>query len=197
MDFTPATPQTALFLRFYARCFMYPYEEMGYELQHLFRQLERGGFSEDEYSHLDQILNIINSYQGEEIKTLRENYVMLFSQWEGGKSLCPLIATDFCHRFNINYDSASFVDDLLDSGIPVNPEEPLDSIINYLEHFSLLCDLTQTALSSDELVFYINTHLYSWIPFFCDLLYRAGQISFYKELSLGLKSFLLQFSSNQ
>ena len=109
---------------------------MGYELQHFFRQLEVGDTTGEEYTHLEQILNIINHYQGEEIRDLRENYVILFSQWEGGNPLCPLIASDFMRSLGQQYDPESFMDVLLDSGIPVNPDESLDSIINYLEYFS-------------------------------------------------------------
>ena len=77
MEQSQITPQTPLFLRFYARCFFYPYEEMGYELQHHFRQIEKGAINEEEVSHLEQILNIVNQYQGEDIKFLRENYGLL------------------------------------------------------------------------------------------------------------------------
>ena len=134
------TSQTPLFLRFYARCFLYPYDEMGYELQHLFRQLEQGEINENEVPHLEQVLNIINSYQGEEIKILRENYVSLFAQWEGHKPDCPLLASDFMQGFGKTYDSSPFIEDLLDSGIPVNPEEEMDSIVNHLEYLSVLCE---------------------------------------------------------
>ena len=44
---------------------------MGYELQHLFREIERGEINADEYPHLEQVLNVINHYQGEDIKELR------------------------------------------------------------------------------------------------------------------------------
>jgi TorA maturation chaperone TorD len=186
------TPQTPLFLRFYARCFLYPYEEMGYELQHHFRQLERGEIIEEEISHLEQILNIINHYQGEEIKTLRENYVSLFTQWEGHQPDCPLLAGDFMQGFGKSYDSGPFIDNLLDSGLPVNPEEALDSIVNYLEYMSVLCDGNLEPVSALDFSDFQNKHIYSWIPLFCDVLYQASQISFYKEVATGLKNYILQ-----
>ena len=188
------TINTPLFLRFYARCFTFPYEEMGYELQHIFRQLERGEFSENEFTHLDQVLNVINNYQGEEIKIVRENYVMLFSQWEGGSPLCPLIASDFMHTIGKPYDPETFFDHLMESAVPVNTDEPLDSLLNYLEYFSILCENEWTDLNFDELIEFQDKHIFSWIPSFCDRLYRSSNISFYKEVAVGLQDYLLQFS---
>ena len=186
------TQQAPLFLRFYARCFLYPYEEMGYELQHNFRQLERGEIIEEEIPHLEQVLNIINNYQGEEIKILRENYVSLFTQWEGHQPDCPLLASDFMQGFGKSYDSGPFIDDLLDSGIPVNQEEEMDSIVNHLEYLSVLCEGDLEPVSTLDIADFLNKQINSWIPLFCDVLYQAGQINFYKEVATGLKNYLMQ-----
>jgi TorA maturation chaperone TorD len=186
------TTKTPLFLRFYSRCFLYPYEEMGYEFQHYFRQLERGEIFEEEIPHLEQVLNIINNYQGEDIKSLRENYVSLFTRWEGHEPDCPLLASHFMAGFGKSYDSGPFIDDLLDSGIPVNLDEDLDSIINYLEYLSVFCESDQKPLSVEEFSEFHNQHIISWIPMFCDLLYRTSHISFYKEVATGLKDYLIQ-----
>jgi len=186
------TIKTPLFLRFYSRCFLYPYDEMGYEFQHYFRLLERGEIIEDEIPHLEQVLNIINNYQGEEIKSLRENYVSLFTRWEGHEPDCPLLASNFMEAFGKSYDSSPFIDDLLESGIPINPEEDLDSIVNYLEYLSVFCEGDLKPLSGEELSDFHNKHIISWIPIFCDVLYRTSQISFYKEVAAGLKDYLIQ-----
>jgi len=188
------TEQTPLFLRFYGRCFLYPYDEMGYELQHLFRQIERGEILEEEVLHLEQILNTINSYQGEDIKILRENFVSLFTQWEGHRPDCPLLATDFMKGFGKSYDSGPFIDKLLDSGIPVNPEEEMDSVVNHLEYLSVICESDLEPVSILDLTTFLNKHIYSWIPLFCDVLYQASQVSFYKEIATGLKSYLLEIN---
>jgi TorA maturation chaperone TorD len=186
------TRQTPLILRFYARCFLYPYEELGYELLHHFRQIERGEILEEDVPHLDQVLNIINSYQGEEIKVLRENFVSLFTQWEGHKPDCPLLASDFMEGFGKAYDSGPFIDDLLDSGIPVNQEEEMDSIVNHLEYFSVLCEDDLEPVSTMEITEFQTKYIYSWIPLFCDVLYQASQVSFYKDVATGLKDYLLE-----
>ena len=189
------TPQTPLFLRFFARCFLYPYEELGYELQHLFRQLERGELFEEEYQQLEQVLNIINHYQGEEIKLLRENYVQLFTQWEDHHPQCPLLASEFMRGLGRSYNPEAFTADLLESGIPVDPEEDLDSIINYLEYLSLIAEGGVEPLSTINTDDFIKEHIYSWIPQFCDVLYQVSQVSFYKEVASGLKGFLLELNS--
>ena len=194
MQKSQITPQTPLFLRFYARCFLYPYEELGYELQHLFRQLERGEIVEEEIPHLEQVLNIINNYQGEGIKVLRDDFVSLFTRWEGHQPNCPQLASDFMQGFGKSYDSGPFVDDLLDSGIPVNQEEEMDSIVNHLEFLSVLCEGDLELFSTSDFSDFQTKYIYSWIPLFCDVLYQASQISFYKEVATGLKNYLLEIN---
>ena len=168
---------------------------MGYEFQYQFRQLERGEIIEEEIPHLEQVLNIINNYQGEEIKNLRENYVSLFTQWEGHLPDCPLLASNFGEVFGITYNSTPFIDDLLISGIPVNQEEDMDSIVNYLEYFSVFCEGDLEPLSKEELSKFQNKHIFSWIPMFCDVLYQTSQINFYKEVAIGLKNYLIQINA--
>jgi len=194
MQKSQITSLTPLFLRFYARCFLYPYEELGYELQYLFRELERGEINEQEFPHLEQVLNIINSYQGEEIKVLRDNYVLLFTQWEGHKPDCPLLASDFMKGFGETYDSSPFIDHILDSELPVNQEEEMDSIVNHLEYLSILCEDSLEPTSNVDFSYFQNRHISSWIPLFCDVLYQASQISFYKEVATGLKDYLLEIN---
>jgi TorA maturation chaperone TorD len=193
MQTTQYTPQSPLFFRFYARCFLYPYEEMGYELQHLFRELERSAITEEEFPHLEQILNIINHYQGEEIKFLRENYVSLFTRWEGHEPDCPLLASEFMRGLGRSYNPDPFTEDLLESGIPVDEGGELGSIVNYLEYLSLLSEGDMEPLSTTDVHEFLLTHINSWIPIFCDVLYQVSQVSFYKELASGLKNYLLQF----
>ncbi len=185
-------PLTPLFLRFYARCLIFPYEEMGYELQHLFREIERGEINADEYPYLEQVLNVINHYQGEDLKELRDNYVTLFSQWENGQSPCSPLAGYFTQSFGIDYDPETFIDLLIDSDIPTDPEDSMDSIVNYLEYFSILCDNQIENPAEDILTDFYNKHILVWIPHFCDRLLRASNVSFFKEVAIGLNEFLLQ-----
>ena len=186
--------QYPLFLRFYARCFLFPYEEMGYELQHLFRQLERQVSDEQEASFLEQILTVINQYQGEDIKNLRENFVLFFGHLEGSQPLCSLLASEFMQLRGKRYTSDGFEDLLLDSDIPVDPEAPLDSIVNYLEYLSVLMEEPENKTDLDD---FIKSHIMSWIPLFCDVLYQASPVSFYKEVAVGLRNLLAELAAQE
>lgn len=173
-------------LRFYAKCFVFPYDEMQYELQHYFRVIERDSENADELLHVDQILNVVNMYQGMELKELREEYVTLFS----GDAQCPLLAGDFAAKFSIRYDSEVFLDLIIDSDIPVNPDEPIDSISNYLEYLSILSeDLSDTREESLSAIF-MREHVIPWVFPFCEVLFRISNISFYREAAAGLNEYL-------
>jgi len=181
------SPSTLYVLRFYAKCFVYPYEEMQYELQHLFRIIERDSENEEEFAFIDQILNVLNMYQGMELKDMRDEYVALFS----GNAQCPLLAHDFTSKFSIDYDAENFTDMIIDSDIPVNPDEPTDSISNYLEYLSILIeDILNIDGNETESKHFINEHLVPWIFPFCEVLYRTSNISFYREAAVGLNDYL-------
>lgn len=191
MDINKITTSTPLILRFYARCLLFPYEEMNYELHHLFRTLESSANEEDEYDYVEQILNVINQYQGEEINSLRSDYAMLFSYRQDSKPLCPMVAGDFLAGFAKHYDSDELIERLLNSELMLDHEEPLDSVINYLEYFSLICDnLLLGEENSIEIENFYEEHILNWIPNFCDVLYKACNVSFYRELAVGLKEYL-------
>jgi len=194
MNFDLITPASQLIFHFYAQCFAFLYEEMKYELQHLFRIIENEDFSDDDLVFLDQILAILNLVQGEEIKDLRDEYVALFASQSLADPRCPMIASDFFRLTLQKYDSLDMEEFILESGIPVNPDEPVDSIINYLTYFSLLCeDYLTGAENADQLILVYKNHLLRWVPHFCDALYRAAGLSFYKELAIGLKEYILSY----
>jgi TorA maturation chaperone TorD len=50
--------------------------------------------------------------------------------------------------------------------------------------------LGQNAISSDLRGFF-KSHILVWIPQFCDVLYTAAQLDFYREVASGLKSYIL------
>ena len=197
MDRTKITSISSLLCKFYTRCFSYPYDEMNYELHHIFRLLEQNNISEDDYQQIEQVLSIINQYQGEDIKDIRDDYVLIFTGDENRKPLCPMLASEFLQNFGKHYDMFSFSDFIFDSGIPINPGEDVDSIINFLEYFSILLEQTsQGDLEESFLKEYIDNHIINWIPYFCDVLYKAASMSFYREIAIGLKGFLLWLSED-
>ena len=183
---------TSLVLRFYTKCFSFPYEEMTYELQYLFRTIERDEIIGEELIHVNQILNIINYYQGANLKNLRADYVVLFSSDIDREALCPLLASDFLAKLSKPYDSGYVSDLLLESGLPINDDEPLDSIMNFLEYISLLSEnYMEYNANAAELNKFFKYHVLLWIPQFCDILYSQAQLDFYREVAYGLKNYIL------
>lgn len=196
MNIENITPASAIILHFYAQCFAFPYEEMNYELQHIYRRLEGEELTDEEYLFVDQILTVLNLYQGEEVQDLRNEYVSLFTSQLGPHPRCPIIASDFMRLTMQNYDSSEAEDSILDSAIPVNPDEPIDSVINYLQYFSFI--ITEYVYDSSlvsELALFYKDHILSWIPQLCDVLYRNSGLSFYKEFSVSLKDYILSFET--
>lgn len=184
------TPLTPYILRFYAKCFVFPYDEMIYELQYMFRQIERSVIDEEEIQYVEQILNIINQLQGEDFKDVREDFALIFSNTGQPEALCPMYAEEFLQRFARHYDSELLSDLIEDYGLPVNPDEPVDSVVNILEIMSLLVE--DRADSGNDLAeLFFDNHLFNWLPDFCHTLFRAGNISFYRELAGGLREYLM------
>ena len=185
---------TNIILHFYAQAFAFPYEEMNYELQYIFRSLEKHIFDELDAEFADQILSAINLYQGEEIKELRSEYVSLFTSQGSSGPRCPLIASEFFRLTMQNYDSFDAEELIYESGIPVNDDEPIDSIINYLQYLSYASDEFLIKNLDEKIVIaFYEQHILSWVPQFCDILYRAAGLSFYKEIAGGLKDFIISF----
>ena len=196
MDETKITALSPLFMRFYARCLAYPYAEQQYELQHLFRVMENEPRSDEESEHLEAILSIINQYQGQEIKILREDFVMTFTNAYAGQSYCPLLAGEFTTRYNIPYDSEPLLEIFLENGLAVEADESFDSIINYLEYLSMLYEqFTAGEIDLAALEEFVNGHVLNWIPFFCQQVQQQSNLEFYKETAAGLHLLLLWFSA--
>jgi TorA maturation chaperone TorD len=197
MNIDIITPATALIFKFYTQCFAFPYEEMNYELQNLFRVLENEDLVEEELILADQALTIINLYQGEEISGLRSEYVTLFTSSESENIICPIVASDFCKLATKRYDSFEAEEYIYESSVPINTDEPVDSIVNYLQYLSYACDEYFIGiLDPKTLNSFFENHIVCWIPLFCDHLYRVSNLSFYKEVAIGLKESLLFLGSD-
>ena len=191
MNAQKITPLSPLLLRFYVRCFSYPYAELQYELQHLFRVMENTDILPEESEQLEIILNIINQYQGQDIKFLREDFVLTFTNAYPDQPYCPLLASDFLSRLNITYDPEPLLDLFMESGLSVSADESFDTIINYLEYLSLLFE--QYLAQEIDLITvkeFANLHILNWIPYFCNQVEQVSNLALYKEVAIGLKQFL-------
>ncbi len=195
MDENKITSLSPLFMRFYARCLAYPYAEQQYELQHLFRVMENEPISAEESEHLEAILSIINQYQGQEIKILREDFVMTFTKTYSGQSYCPLLAGEFTSSHKIPYDSEPVLELFLENGLSVEADESFDSIINYLEYLSMLYEqFLAREIDLAALEEFVNGHVLNWIPLFCQQVQQQSNLEFYKEAAAGLHLLLLWLS---
>jgi len=187
------TPFSFNLLLFYAKCFTYPYEEMVYELHHLYRVLEQSVSNDEEYTFTNQILDVINGFQGIDFKELRDEYVQLFSNLGEQKSLCPLIASDFLLRNAKHIEVDSLFDIFTDAGLPFDESEPPDSIINILEYLSIIIN-PDAGFSDAEIDLFYQDFVMSWIPGFCDTLNKASGIGFYRDVAVNLKDYLFWLS---
>jgi TorA maturation chaperone TorD len=178
-------------LRFYARCFSYPYAELQYELQHLFRVMENMEISLEEGEHLEAVLNIVNQYQAQEIKNIREDFVQIFTPGSSEKPYCPLWAGEFLARMKKIYDPEPLLDLFVENGISVEIGEPFDSIINYLEYLSLLFEqYLNHEIDVQPIDKFINLHVLTWVPHFCNQVSKISNLDLYRETAVGLRNYL-------
>ncbi len=186
------TPLTPLILRFYARCLVFPYDEMNYELQYMFRMAERSEIDSEEAVHVEQMLNVVNQLQGEETKELRDDFVFMFTDTSSGRVLCPIYAGDFLAQFARRYDFSGLEDICYEHGFLSDSDEPMDNIVNLLDVFAFLCE---QQVDEELLDSVFEEHIQSWIPTFCDSVYKASNINYYREVASGLREYILWLCS--
>ena len=184
------SPFSPTLLQFYAKCFVYPYDEMFYELHHMYRILEQNVSNDEEYTFTNQNLDIVNNFQGIEFKEFREEYIRLFTTFGDQEPLCPIIASEFLKRNAKHLDSDSLYDLFIESGLPFDGDEPPDSLINILEYFSIIVN-PDDCYPEEEIENYYNNYMMNWIPMFCDTLQNASGFSYYKDIANSLKEYLL------
>jgi TorA maturation chaperone TorD len=193
MDINKISPFSSNLLQFYAKCFVYPYDEMFYELHHMYRTLEQNVSNDEEFTFTNQILEIVNNFQGIEFKDFREEYIQLFSTFGEQDPLCPILASDFLKRNAIHIDTNFLYDLFLESGLPFDTDEPPDSLINILEYFSIIT-FPDLNFSESEIHDFYDNYIINWIPAFCDTLQNASNFSYYKDIANNLKEYLYWLS---
>jgi TorA maturation chaperone TorD len=193
MDINKISPFSSNLLQFYAKCFVYPYDEMFYELHHMYRTLEQNVSNDEEFTFTNQILEIVNNFQGIEFKDFREEYIQLFSTFGDQDPLCPILASEFLQRNAIHIDTNSLYDMFLESCLPFDADEPPDSLINILEYFSIIIN-PDLSFSESEIQDFYDNYIINWIPAFCDTLQNASSFSYYKDIATNLKEYLIWLS---
>ncbi len=160
--------------RFYARCLTFPYDEMGQELQHLFRELEKYGMEDIEIQLAGRTLEVINFYQGEDMSALQAEYGRLFSIRETEP---PMLDINFTSYADARRGEA-FLDRIYESDLQVSFDEAPESILNFIGFF---------AYDADSLVDEENRGLFiEVLREFSRELSDKTMLNFYKEVSRGL-----------
>lgn len=163
---------------FYARALTYPFDEQRHELQNLFRQIEKNIENEYDNTVAVRILDVVNYYQGEEMKELQTEYTRLFTP--RGESE-PMISLRLGNWIEANR-SDELEERLYETGFLTYSSEYPDFISHVLEYFaSILPDEDEAWIEE----FYVK-FLEEAIPALCQTIYKESNLSFYKEYAKGL-----------
>ncbi len=160
--------------RFYARCLMFPYDEMGQELQHIFREMEKHGGDDIEVQLAGRTLEVINFYQGEDMSALQAEYGRLFSIRETTPPMLDINFTAYADTCR----AEAFLDRIYESDLQVSFDEAPESILNFIGYF---------AYDADSLVEEEPRKLFvEVLAGFSRELSDKTMLNYYKEVSRGL-----------
>jgi hypothetical protein len=168
--------------RFYSKCIAAPYNELGFELQHIFRQMEVNSQNEVDEQLAAHCLDILNYFQGEDLSVLQAEFSRMFSHIEGEAPLLSIRFTDY-GDFE---ETREIMDSMYDSMLEISFDESPDSIINFLDYFSYLSEEgdVSTALLAFSMI----------IAPFSEQFYKVSNINFYKEVAKGLNELCTLFN---
>ena len=160
--------------RFYARCLTFPYDEMGQELQYIFREMEKQSMEDIELGLAGRALEVINFYQGEDMSALQAEYGRLFSIRE---TTPPMLDINFT-AYTDGTRGEAFLDRIYESDLQVSFDEAPESILNFIGFF---------AFDADSLVNEEHRKLFvEVLAGFSRELSDKTMLNFYKEVSRGL-----------
>ena len=163
---------------FYGRALTYPFDEMRHELQHQFRQVEKNIENEYDNTVASRILDIVNAYQGEEMKELQTEYTRLFTPRKDHEAAISLHLGDWLGNTSLH----DLEEQLYESGVSVYSGEHPDFVPHILEYFaSILPYEDENTIRS----FYAR-YLKEAVPRLSSEIYQKTTLHFYKELVKGL-----------
>ena len=174
-DFTPLIVSRALHL--YSRALQYPYIELTYEFQNILREIEKNISNDFDNTVAALILDLINSFQGEEMGALQGEFTRLFTPVEDDDPLISL------HLSSVNRQAGSdeLYELISESPFFLDGDDQYDSLPLVLDYFSVIIseDLDQAEDFFDK---YINSN----VPRLNEIIYKGSNLSFYKEAARGL-----------
>ncbi len=163
---------------FYARSLTYPYDEMRHELQHHFREMEKNIENPFDNTIAVRILDVLNHYQGEEIKTLQAEYTRLFTP--RGESSAEISLQ--LENWLTTPDLSELEERLFDVGVSQYSGEHPDFITHVLEYFASILDYE----NEEWILDFYQKFLKEPIPKLCATIYQKSTVNFYKEIAKGL-----------
>ena len=111
MNFEFNRQAISLAFRFYARSLTFPYDELTHELHYLFREIEKNIETDFDNTVASKILDIINSYQGEEMSALHAEYARMFSYVREEEPFISMRLSEL----DPNMDQAKLMDQIVNS----------------------------------------------------------------------------------
>lgn len=172
----------SLSFRFYSKALSFPYDELTHEFQYLFREMEKMVESDLDNLIASKVLDVINSYQGEEMSALQTEYSRLFSHNETEKPFISIQLSDYLSASK--YDK--LMDFLTESVIPIDLDEYPDTVMNVLDYFSSIVGEESDDIPDE----FFEQFIVPGIPVFSEQVYKGGNLNFYKEIARGLNELI-------
>ncbi len=163
---------------FYAKALTYPFEEMRHELQHQFRQVEKNIVNEYDNTVASRILDVLNTYQGEEMKDLQGEYTRLFTPHKKKEPLISLRLSDWLK----DRPTDELEEQLFEAGISVYSDEYPDFISHILEYFASILQYEDEQTIRN----FFDRYLKEPVPALCQEIYKNTNVNFYRECVKGL-----------
>jgi len=174
-DFTPSIVSRALQL--YSRTLQYPYTELTYEFQNILREIEKSIDNDFDNTVAANVLDLINSFQGEDMAVLQAEFTRLFTPVEDDDPLISLHLSSVSRQA----DSDELYELISEGAFFSDNDDQYDSLPSVLDYFSVIIseDLEQAEYFFEK---YINSN----VPLLNEIIYKGSNLSFYKEAARGL-----------
>ncbi len=169
--------------RFYSKALAFPYNEMGFEFQHLFRQMEVACRSDEDEQLAARVLQVINNFQGEEISALQAEYTRMFTHEPASRPDVSIYMADYSNSETAD----ALIARMYESDLGDMYDETPETITHLLNYAAQISDENDPESQLSELPQIINP--------FSQHLYKGTTLGFYKEVAKGLSEICLVITS--
>lgn len=168
----------SLNMRFYARALMYPYDEMTYELQNMYRDMEKCISSDADNTLAAKALDVINFYQGEDMITLQSEFVRLFTPRDEQAPFIPLHIQDLNPQVPLD----DLLIELEENPLITEVEDEPELVPYIMEHFSSMLEYAE----DEQIELFYDTYLKIALKKLAQDVFDGTTLNFYKEYGKGL-----------